>query len=267
MALLLGDTGKVAVGSLKTIKTIMATPREDNIDVTPVNFSTDLPTIQTSTVGATFTVQASDLPTIQGTSVKYTAFLIVSGKNTTAGSINVSSQGFKNGTSVATSTTLSTPANNYWAHTYYRFYDVVPGDILNVQVWAGATGVSYDYCALIIFPSRYQCSKEGVILKDITFTDFQAAPLSLAPASSGGTLGGGLNNQAYNVYVNISNTVVAGTTGTVLYPAIGFTSNFGLLRSNNGDAALNSYTNANSTNRNYARLAVPLTITFREILR
>lgn len=268
MSILIGDSGKVGLGPLKTMNITMANPREDNVTINPSAsyFSNNLPTTQNASIGATYTIQQSDLPLVDAMSVKYTAFIVVSGKNTNASSQNVITQGFKNGSSVGTTTTLSVPTNQVWAQTYYRFFDVVVGDILNVQIWAGGSNVTFDYMALMVFPSRIFPNRQGSVLNNVTFSNFQGTTSLVAGNPDGTTMSGSINNQAYYVMITGANTYSIITSGTQTFPYLQIES-VGLLRANNGDLTNGVYTNANATVRNYAKLAVPQTITYRELLR
>jgi hypothetical protein len=265
VSLLLGETGKAAIGTLKTFNITLATPREDNLATTPANFTSNLPTTQTLSVGATFTVQSGDLPVISPSiDTKYAAILIVAGKNTSGGSANVTTQGFKNTVSVATSTALSSiPNNNYWTHSVYRFPDVVVGDVLNVQVWANVANVTYDYCALVIYPTQMQFSKDGTILKDFSLTNWLNPPAFTKGVSQVAN-----NTQNYVYYFAGGHSL--GTLGTnVTFPVIPAISTASLgFRVQNGDVTSSTGTSSNATNHpHYWRNNVPCTISFREVLR
>jgi hypothetical protein len=257
-----GDTGKVAIGTSKTFNITFATPREPAITAVP-----SLPTAQDASVGATFTIQQSDLPVISPSPVatKYSAIVIVAGKNTSGASANVTSQGFKNSTSVATSSALAGIANNnYWTHSMYRFPDVTIGDVLNVQVWASVANVSFDYCALVVYPTQFQLAKAGTILKDVSFTNWQAPP-----AFTGGILPSAANAQNGSYYLAAShpfgflgnNITLPALTSLAPGNSLGY-------RITNGD--VNSITgtgNSPTSKPNYYANKLPCTITFREVLR
>lgn len=265
-----GDTGKASIGTLKTITLSLATPRENSSTLSPsdTSFSSSLPTVQTASVGATFTIQQSDLPTItpSGISTQYCAVLIVSGKNTNASAVNVTTQCFKNGASLAAASSFSEGANAYWTQPCYRFSNVQVGDVLNVQVWAASSGVTYDYCALMVYPTQIVPYKQGTILKDLTFSNYYSGP-TLVNTPGGTTVNYVVYSAAYLFYLNSSKSIVLDTSGTTVLGTVIPYSGFGLLRATYSDQTINTANQAATTVRYCAKNVLPQTITFREILR
>lgn len=266
MTLLSGDTGRISVGTLKTFNFTYPTPKEDNdsLNLGYGTFTTSLPTTQNANIGATFTVQSSDLPIIDGNpTTKYTAFIIVSGVNNSGATATVSTQPFKNGLSVNSSTTLSniTTTNKYWQVTWYKFFDVVVGDVLNIQTWASVTNVSLDYCAMIILPTQTVLTKKGTFLKDFSVTS-TSVTLSQQPAS-GGTLSQGTNTQ---IQFYPSGGAVIFQLGSGTNSGFGFMSGKDYIYIlNSGDQSQNLTQSVNSTLRQYHRQYTPSVISFREI--
>lgn len=266
-----GDTGKVSLGPVKNIAISLATPREDNIATTPANFTSSMPTVQTSTVGATFTIVDSDLPVLNpSVPLKYCAILHVAGKNNSGGLANVSMQSFKNGSPTAvgsTSTFSSITSTNYWTFNVYRYPDVVVGDVLNVQVWASVANVTYDYCALVIYPTQVQPAKSGAILKDLTYSNHvQPQPLFTKGIS---TVNGNSGSYVTQITTTQGFTAVngGGSPGTFIVPAYVLNSNLGYLyKTANGDSGpgITGVQNATSKPVLYQNW-VPGNISFREV--
>lgn len=264
-----GDTGKNQIGTLKTITLSLATPRENSSTLSPsdTSFTSSLPTTQTSSIGATYTIQQSDLPTISpsGITTQYCAVVIVSGKNTTASAITVNSQCFKNGTSLAAATNNSIAASNYWTHLGTRYNNISVGDVLNAQVWASVAGVTYDYCVLMIYPTQIIPYKQGTILKDLTFSNYASGPtLSNVPT---GTVNYGIYTTPYQFYLTSSKTFNLDTSGTTILGTVIPYTGFGLMRANYSDSSINTLTQSSSTTRYSCKNVLPQTITYREVLR
>jgi hypothetical protein len=228
---------------------------------------TALPTANDNSTGASFTLQQSDFPTITGipsTNVTYTAHVIVAGV-TPSGSVTVSSQPFKNGTSQASATTQSNN-NNTYTHTCYSFSGVNVGDTLNVYNWANATGCILAYYALIIYPTQFIATRGNTVLSNLNFSNWQSPSLTKGtnPYVYGSAQSGG-------IYVNTTNYLsLSGTNITI--PAISQMST-GIYRCNYGDTsgngtfAINSATTGSVRQPYYPKNQIPCTITFREVLR
>lgn len=263
MTILTGDTGLVSVGTLKTFNITMATPNETLL---ASGSEIALPTAEPAGGAAgsvQITVQASDLPTIDPTpySTKSTAFLILSGKNTTAGALTISYSVYKNGVSVAT-TTQSVAANNFWTHTHYRFYDVVPGDILEGRVWCATAGLNLDYYALVVYPTRMDLTKSATV-QDLNCT-------VVLPTLTKGTPGASVTG-LWNIYPsNVTNAGV-GLQVFANFPSLCIRSDlngFATGRPTNGDVQVSSNVAVHATNHpSFARNYYPSVISFREVSR
>jgi hypothetical protein len=114
-----------------------------------------------------------------------------------------------------------------------------------------------------------QLSKNGTALKDLTLSNIQSSTLlttATTPVDSS-ALNAGVNNQVYYLYLmnNTGQIVSTNASGTLTIPFWNFDSSYGLLRANNGDTTLSQYYGAHSSNRYYSKLALPQTVSFREV--
>lgn len=270
MAILWGDTGKVAYGSLKTFN--FQTPMRE------VSLGTvTLPNAEGTSNQVSFTIQQSDLPTItpNAFSMKYAVLVIASGKCVTAATVNY--RIFKNGTSLNTSSSTGT-ANQYWTHNHYRWYDISAGDVLEVRCWSNQTDTNIDYACLLIYPANVVLSKANTILKDLTYTNGTTTscpkPTGLGLRTVTDDIG------ASNGFFPINNSVAIGSTngligvgvmsGTpIIFPYL-WSSSLGTFRTNyDGDInGLQTKVGSNSaTAMTVIRNGIPASISFREILR
>lgn len=269
MTILSGDSGKVAVGSLKTFNIQCATPREVSLG------TITLPNAEGATNQASFTVLQSDLPVITPSpiSMKYAACLIVSGKCITAATVNY--RIFKNGTSLTTTNSTGT-ANQFWTQNHFRWYDITVGDILEVRLWSNQTDTNLDYACLIIYPVNIILSKINTILKDLTYTN-RTNTSSPDPTGAGlrsitnGNTGNGMFTVASNAAIGSGNgtfgiSVISGTP--IIFPYL-FSSSLGVFRgANGGDTAVTAtQAYSHATNIDIQKNGVPATISFREVLR
>lgn len=264
MTILWGDTGLISVGAQKTYTTTLATPNEVLL---PPGSEIVLPTADPGTNQVSFTVQESDLPTINPTpySVKYSAYVVVSGKNATGASVSVTYTCYKNGVAVtgAIGQAQSGIANNmFWTHTHYRFYDVVPGDVLEVRCWSNTAGVTLDYYSLLLMPTRMELTK-SLIVQDLSLT--LTAPQPYLKGAPGYQPSG-----SWNVYPTNSATLFASMSSSFNQPVaiITSSSNGFLGRINNGDTAMSTGVATHSTGHPQSgRNLYPSVITFREVWR
>lgn len=273
MAILWGDTGKVAYGSLKTFN-FKCSMREISLG------TITLPSTEGTINQISFTIQQSDLPTITPNplSLKYTPLIISSGKCITAATISY--RIFKNGTSLVTSTHNGT-ANQYWTDSHYRWYDVgvAVGDVLEIRLWSNQTDTNVDYACLMILPSNVVLSKLNAILKDVTYTNGTTAnampkPTGLglrtvnddiAPGAGWFPIAKGTSIASSNGLTNVS--VSSGTP--LVFPYLSQDSN-GIFRTYyGGDVSPTVTKNGgnSATQMNIIRDGVPDSISFREILR
>lgn len=273
MTILWGDTGKIVYGPLKKF-TISANPYELLKTTTGTSTSTDimnLPSAEPSSGDGliTYTLQQSDLPTMTPSplSTKYTAYLIVSGKNSSGATVTLNYSLYKNGTAIVSNATQTGVVNNnFWTHSHYRFYDVNVGDTLKVTVWCATAGVTLDYVAVVVFPTRLELTK-ALIVKDLNITVNN-------PVLTKGTPGV-LNNSNWLIYPASNTTFTIGGVGTSLNQiTIGSLSihaglnGFSLGRINNGDSTQSTNTQSSATlHPAYSTNYFPTSISFREILR
>lgn len=260
MTVLLGDTGKVAHGPLKTFTFTMATPREVSLG------SSTLPSTEGATNQVSFTIQSSDLPTLSPAplSFKYLACVIVSGK-CGATSTTINYRIFKNGSSVITSNTPAHTANFYWTQSHWRWFDVSIGDVLDVRTWASVTDATIDYAALVVYPANVFLSKVNIILKDFLVS----TPFALTLTGAGvRTTNPQTNNSIFITPSSVSTlNFQVSNVGCNLY-ALSPNPTVGTIRMNTGDASAAGSTGfSDATRINYQRNYVPTTISFREILR
>lgn len=270
MTTLSGDTGKIAYGPLKTFNISLASPINETLQGTPITLGTSEPASGGTGV-TSYTIQSSDLPTITPApySIKYCAYVVVSGRNTSGASVSVNYSIYKTpsgGTQAqVVAPTVQTVANNlYWTETHYRFYDVQVGDILEVRNWASvASGVTLDYCALVIYPTRIEITKSTMV-RDLNYTMNSGAVLTLGtpnPAVGANWNVYLVNNQSLS---QVGNSVdMKFTVASINLSANGFSG-----RQANGDATLSTGPQTHATNHPYYyKGAFPSKITFRELLK
>lgn len=264
MTILYGDTGLASVGTSKTFDISLAV----NETLLAPGSEIALPTAEPAG-GAAGSVrilfQNSDLPTITPTpyGVKYTAILILAGKNTTAGALTISYSVYKNGVSVLGTTTQSVPANQFWTHSHFRFYDVIPGvDTVEARVWCASAGLNLDYYSLVVYPTRIELTKDSVV-QDLSFIGTNYTSTKGTP--------GGANNGSWNMYLTSSSSLFPTLlTSNLSFPIVSINSNANgyVGRVSNGDVTLSTTAAANATFRpNLAKNWYPTTISFREVSR
>lgn len=264
MTILTGDSGLVSVGPLKTFDTTVS-PRETLL---ASGSEISLPTADPGTNQVSFTIQSTDLPTITPLplSTKYTAFLIVAGKNTSAGAATVTYSLYKtpSGGSSASVVTgqnqAGIAASNFWTQTHYRFFDVQVGDTLEVRLWANVAGVNLDYYSILILPTRMQLSRASCLI-DVTYTIQD--PLSLY------TKGSPVSGSVQGILVQISGTSIfnINISANLVIPFLPYSSGtFFTGRSFWGDSQLSTTANTSATSRpTITRNQIFSKITFREL--
>jgi hypothetical protein len=269
LTILWGDTGKVAVGTLKTFTITPSTPSETLLG-TPVS---SLPTVNPGSGGAqiSYTIQQSDLPTINPApiSTKYSAVFMIGGKNTDAAAQSIGYQIFKNGSSVYTSSPSVTASNFYTLNAY--LYDVKVGDIISVALWCTNANMNYDYYGIVVSPTRPKFTKDGTIVKDFSMGGLYGNGNTAGVPTKGnpqlwtnsvpylypGTRKDS-GNPAYNVQLNWG----------IQIPYFAFNTTYNAFLTDYGDNSQRVDTVVNATFRpRYARADYPSTISFREILR
>lgn len=270
MAILWGDTGKAAYGTLKTFNFTYPTPYE-SYHSTPLS----VPNVASlpGTPIESYTIKSTDFPTISPgfNSVHFTGILIVAGKNTDTTAKTVNYQINKNGSSVLASSFSSTNGQ-FYTQTIYKFMDIAVNDVIDIYLYCSSSAlINYDYMAFFIVPTQIFLTK-GNIIKDTSFTIAASATLSAT-----GTTPTVANTANWYVYPssNISATsyalqMSANVTGLTFNPQI---TSYGFGRAQYGDLSgpgngIYNVLNQHATNRPlYNRDYVPTQITFREILR
>lgn len=266
MTIQLGDTGKIAHGTLKTFS--FSTPQFRETFLGDAGAIT-LPTVEGATNQVSFTVQLSDLPTISPTpfSMKYTASIICAGK-VGASATTLNYRVFKNGTSIVQSSNASLTATQYWTQSHHRWFDVLVGDVLDVRLWSNQLDTTLDYYALVIYPTQFSFTKQNVIVKDLTYNTTVSATPSITQGRSAGV---GNNGGLYIHPTTSPALVVAVTTGNVVFPTYvqnaGTSTYFGKVSWGDfNNNVSNIYTSA-TVHPDYQRNVLPSTISFREVLR
>lgn len=265
MTILYGDNGKVSVGNLKTFTINLATPLET---LKAAGSEIALPATEPASGAAgtvSYTIQASDLPTITPSpfSVKYSAYLYLSGKNTSGSTVTISYSIYKNGTQIVGAQNQAGVTNNlFWTQSHYRFFDVQVGDVLEARVWCATTGAYLDYYALQVLPTRIEVTKSPIV-QDVTF----------ALVNPTLTLGTPVVAQTgnWNFYL-MSNTgaIAVGNSATTTFSVacINSSTNGFSGRLSNGDGTINTTLQTHATNHpSYFRNAYPSSISFREVSR
>jgi hypothetical protein len=268
MANLLGDTGKIADGTLKTFNitypsayekllgTPISVPNQGTLPGTPID---------------TYTVTSSVFPTIAPNpiSVKYTGMLILSGKNTDSATKTINYQINKNGSNVLAGTFSATNAQ-YWTDMFFKFMDVAIGDVIDIYLYCSTSAlINYDYVAFTIVPTQLFLSK-ATLIKDASFNVSLNSTLSLGTPNSSFTApwyvypSTVVSSTAYSVQMT------ANVSGLSFNPQVNAYS-FG--RAQYGDSSgygngIYIASNNHATNHPYyVRNYAPTQISFREVLR
>lgn len=258
MTVQLGDTGKVAYGTLKTFTTTLATPRETLLG-TPVS----LPSTEPGTSQISITVQDSDLPTFTGVkplSLNYTAQFFAAGKNTDAATQTVSWRILKNGVSLGTGTHSSIATNTFWTHSYGQANSLLSGDVIEIRLWSPSANVNYDYFALIVYPDMPKLTS-SFIVKDVAYSNIISTSLVSGTASVQQTA-------SAVVVVNDAGSNI-GMSSNMKFGALSwFTSGSNAQKVWFGSVNTLTTTNTHATARPfYPRNSLATTIIFREVLR
>jgi hypothetical protein len=257
MTVLWGDTGKTAISTLKTYNISFATPRESLL-TTPLS----LPSTEPTTPQVSVTIGVGDLPNILPSplGVKYTAALYAAGKNTDAAAQTVSWRVLKNNISIATGTSSSVPTNQFWTHSYFQFYDVVVGDVLEIKLWSASANVNYDYWGLSVYPTRLNVGKADVN-KDVVYGS------GIFAALISGTASVNLSVSAL-LYASDSLSLNFGFAANLTFGALHWNNTYYAFRIDLGDSQQTTTTVAHATARpHYRRNIIPSSISFREVLR
>lgn len=204
-----GDSGRASIGSFKKFVCTLPKPQE-----TYLSSPLTLPTSEPVTGQIIFTVQDSDIPVFEPVSLPchYSAFVLASGK---AGAVAapISYRILKNGVSIAQVNSSNFVAGQFWTLTLYRWYDVLPGDELEVRLWTTQTDYNLDYYAMYVIAVDIDPIKRGTILSNFTAT-------TTVPKLTG---------------AGVPQSITAGTTGSYLIRPYSNNANLGL----NGTIAFN----------------------------
>lgn len=213
---LLGDSGKVLYGALKTLS-ITPYVNEQNLTSTALPTGANASAIPGSPQ-VSFTINTSTMvPTFSGVNVlsyKPIYGLNVSGQNTSGASQTIYFNIYKNGSSYKTGN-LSVSNNNYFTITMADS-SFVNGDKLDFYIWTPASsGVNYFYQNINVMPSRIDTGSKNVAnitYKLVTYASSTYFPLTgKANAQSTGSVYAypatdtnqsnyiGLNNTATNI--------------------------------------------------------------------
>ena len=127
--------------SLKTLNITYQTPQE-----TLLGTPETLPTTEPATPQVSYTIASGDLPSLNIPiySNKWIGVVFAAGKFVTAGTLSYRTK--KNGGSIATGT-LAVAANTYYTLSNF-FFDVLPGDVLEIALWSNQADSNYDYKAM-----------------------------------------------------------------------------------------------------------------------
>jgi hypothetical protein len=239
--------------SLKTLTITYKTPQETLLP-TPQT----LPTAKPATAQVSYTVTAASLPAL-GIGVHratYVALVYIGGKFPTAGTLY--REMVKNGVSIISNSSAISANQFYTLHAY--FFDVKPGDVLEVYLWSSVTDSNWDYSAFQVQVSRIIPLKRQRLLQPCNFTATSTQPtLTLGTPAVFTTRG------YYIFNADVTNALVtAAQSVSALYAG----STSGIYRLYDGDAggANSLFVNQSSTARPYYnRNTVATTIVFRGV--
>lgn len=269
MTVLYGDTGIVNTGPLKTFTLTMAAIRETLL---PAGSEIALPT-GTEPAAATpscisYTIQASDLPVVSPSaySMKYTPFLVCSGKNTGVGSAIVKYSVYKNGVAVVTNQAgTAITVNNFWTQTHYRWLDVQVGDVIEVRCWADIAGVNLDYFNLVVYATRIELTQALYVLDlEVPISNGNGMPTM---ATLGKPAVGNTGGWALVAFPESGGYAAHGFSSTASYAVLSISNNYGIFagRPAVGDISQTSVTLQHATNHPfYNRTAFPTSFSFYE---
>lgn len=271
MTILMGDTGKVALGTLKTFS-FEVYMTEDALGTLP------LPNSEGSTNQVAYTIQQAHLPSVNPIpySMKYIGVILVSGRATTA--CNISYRIFKNGVSIA-SASVAVASNQYWSWQHNRWYDVQVGDVLEVRMWSNQADSTMDYSCLKVYPANVVLTAPGTLMKDFTVsTTVTGGTANPNPTGLGLRTSASVSN-IYSIFTQVSNAgnstpgvgngngcIAIGDGNWQAFPCI-MSHSLGSIRLGAGGdtASASSASATHATDLRYFRPIVPSTVTFREL--
>lgn len=171
------------IGHLETVTVTYPTPVE-TYNVSGVM----LPAAEPASGQFSYTIQSSDLAVFSDSQVscKWTAMVVVGGKNNIAASKTLGYRILKNGVSVETST-LGVYNSYYWSLTLYDLYDVKVGDVLEVRLWCtnDATSLDWRYNTYWVRPTRFVFGSQKDVFFDFQCTEVSEIVLTSGPAPTG----------------------------------------------------------------------------------
>lgn len=260
MTVLLGDTGKVAHGTLKQTNITLPTPRE----TTGVGLT--LPTTEPGTPQISYTVQASDLATFSGNplGVQHIPVIYAAGR-IGAATTTINYRISVNGASQFQSNNANIAANNYYTHSFFRYVPLSVLDVVTVSLWSSQADTTLVYHAFTTCWTRPQLTKSGTIVKDVAYAASTAFPtLTLQPTPSAVSGTNGFKALPTNLStVGLSFTAAAITISAMIPDA---TAGFG--KCSNGDDSNFVQFASHATNQfSQFKNNMPASISFRDVLR
>jgi hypothetical protein len=251
-----GDSGRSSVGALKRIVCTLPKPQETYL-ATPIT----LPTTEPATGQVIFTVQDTDMPSFQPFPLPchYSAFVNISGKTGAVGAV-ISYRVLKNGVSIAQATSGATVATQYWMQSHQRWYDVQPGDVLEVRLWTAQTDYVLDYYSMYVLALDIDPVKRGTILANWTATTTtpKLTGAGMPQAISAATTGSFLTRP----YSNGSNL---GLNGTNAFNIVQFLTTFPMFPPQYGGNGGATTTYNNAAGRQFLYQAALVFLTYREV--
>lgn len=130
-----------------------------------------LPTSEPGTSQVIYTLADGHKPTWSGGepySYGLHPIVFIGGQNTTGSSLTVYWRAIKNSVSQHTGS-ASVAANYYWTLTSTHFGSVcIVGDVLEMRVWASASGANWSYKAIYLLPTRILPVKPRHLMTNVT---------------------------------------------------------------------------------------------------
>jgi hypothetical protein len=166
-----------------------------------------------------------------------------------------------------------TTANNWtYSAVSNNSLNIKIGDVFEMKVWSNQTDTQLDYYALVIYPTRICGTKQGTIIKDLTFgwspTISHTLSQGRLPTANVNASHGTIINtpQGINVTSTINLQIPASSQGSTDVSVVGTL--VGQLCTYYGDYGLRAtigFRQHASNHPYYEKNNLPSTITFREI--
>lgn len=199
-----GDSSRVAVGTYRSFSPVFtgATPNEVLLGVPLV-----LPIANPGSASAQFSyaIQSSDMPVYAAGIVgQYVPIIITGGQNTTGVAHTVYTYLYS-GSTAKYQVSASIAAGQYWTSMMPLNGAIANpvGTTYNVSMWADtASGINYDYSAVVVAPSRY--GEAHSVAKSTAAYNFAWTVTTTFPTLSLGTpvVRGALRNQFFGYMSN-----------------------------------------------------------------